>query len=57
MAEREFIDWRKVFTFLLLISCPVPSKEDKRAYFECLTKSADPNTGLLSHAKFQKVSY
>ena len=27
MAEREFVDWRKVYTFLLLISCPVPTRD------------------------------
>lgn len=57
MAEREFIDWRKIYTFLLLISTPIPSKDQKREYFERLKENADAETGLITIRKFLKVSH
>ena len=53
--EREFIDWRKVFTVLLLISGPCPTNNQKREYFQQLRESAD-EAGLLSLHRFLKVS-
>jgi len=55
-ADREFVDWRKAFTFLLLISCPIPSKDQKRTFFDQLTESADPETGLIDIKTFLKVT-
>ena len=57
MAQREYIDWRRVFTFLLLISGPCPSNDQKREYFDLLMEQAHPETGLLSLARFLKVSF
>ena len=47
MTTREFVDWRKVFMFLLLNSTPYPSSAQKEEYFEQLKEHADPVTGLL----------
>jgi len=54
MLEREFVDWRKVFTFLLLISGPIPSEEQKKQYFDELRNYADEQ-GLLDQKKFLKI--
>ena len=56
MTAREFVDWRKVFMFLLLNSTPYPTKAQKDEYFDLLTEHADPTTGLISLQTFQKVS-
>ena len=33
VAEREFINWRRAFLMLILMSGPCPSIEQKREYF------------------------
>lgn len=53
--EREFIDWRKAFLFLLLISGPIPTNDQKREYFDDLKKNQDDG-GLINHSKFLKTA-
>ena len=56
MTTREFVDWRKMFMFLLLNSTPYPTSSQKDEYFEQLREHADPVTGLLGLQTFLKVS-
>ena len=57
VVERKFMNWRKAFIVLALISGKIPSKEQKEAYFSKLrTKQTICHAGKLTRQVFIKVS-
>ena len=50
--ERRFIDWRKAFLAIILMSTPLPTQEQKKTFIELIKKQDD----VLQCAEFEKVS-
>ena len=56
-SERKFIDWRKAFLMLSLMSGKIPTREQKDAYFNLLrNKKTACQDAKLTKEVFIKVS-
>ena len=54
---RTFVDWRKAFVILSLMSGKIPTEDEKQSYYSKLrAKRAVSDDGLLSESAFVKVS-
>ena len=51
--DRRFVDWRKGFLTLALMSAPLPTKHQKDEYINLITKD---DGSLMQSVEFVKVS-